>query len=78
VGKRPESKATRIHAAITDLLTNEGSTHRKEILNKLIKLGLMGNEKDPMASLAAYLSGWKDAFTFDGKGNWSLAGKERK
>jgi hypothetical protein len=71
-GKRPESKATKIRAAITSLLTNKDSTHRKDILNHLTKLGLMGNEKDPMASLAAYLSAWKDLFAFDGKGNWSL------
>jgi hypothetical protein len=32
----------------------------------------MGHEKDPMGSLAAYLSGWNDVFDPDGRGNWSL------
>lgn len=72
VNQRPESKATKIRAAITDLLTKKSTVHRAAILDHLTKLGLMGNEKDPMAALAAYLSGWKDIFDFDGKGNWSL------
>jgi hypothetical protein len=32
----------------------------------------MGDEKNPMANFAAYLSNWKDIFEPDGKGNWSL------
>jgi hypothetical protein len=35
----------------------------------------MGHEKNPLAALAAYLSGWKEFFDFDGKGNWSLKPK---
>jgi hypothetical protein len=36
------------------------------------ELGLVGQEKNPMVSLAAYLSDWKDTFASDGKGNFSL------
>jgi len=35
----------------------------------------MGNEKDPLASLAAYLSEFKD-FTSVGNGQWALAHSE--
>jgi hypothetical protein len=35
-------------------------------------LRLMGHEKDPMASLAAYFSRWRDTFDPDGAGNWEL------
>ena len=59
-------------AEITALLQQRGTIHRKEILSHLTAAGLMGHEKDPMASLAAYLSDWRDSFDPDGGGNWSL------
>ena len=67
-----ETKGDKIKAEITALLQQRGTVHRKEILNHLIAFGLMGHEKDPMASLAAYFSGWRDIFEPDGAGNWSL------
>jgi hypothetical protein len=68
----PRTKADKVKAEITALLQQRGTAHRKEILNRLTAVGLMGHEKDPMASLAAYFSGWRDIFDADGSGNWSL------
>jgi len=68
-----QTKGDRIKAAITALLQQRGTVHRKEILSHLIAQGLLGHEKDPMASLAAYFSSWRDIFEPDGAGNWSLS-----
>jgi hypothetical protein len=48
-----------------------GPVHRKILLDQLIKLGLMGREKDPMASLAHYLS-TSGFFVSNNNGSWSL------
>jgi hypothetical protein len=66
------TKEERIKAELTGLFTKDGPQHRSIILEHLKQKALMGHEKDPMASLAAYLSGWKDVFGFDGKGTWGL------
>jgi len=66
------TKGDKIKAEITALLQQRAAVHRKEILSHLTTVGLMGHEKDPMASLAAYFSGWRDIFGPDGRGNWSL------
>ena len=68
-----QTKGDRIKAEITGLLQKNGTVHRKEILSHLKFVGLMGNEKDPMGSLAAYFSNWRDAFEPDGAGNWRLS-----
>jgi len=66
------TKGDKVQAEITALLRQRGAVHRREILNHLTTVGLMGHEKDPMASLAAYLSNWNNIFAPDGGGNWSL------
>lgn len=66
------TKGDKVKAEITALLRQRGAVHRKTILSHLTAAGLMGYEKDPMASLAAYFSGWRDTFEADGRGNWSL------
>lgn len=66
------TKGDKVKAEITALLQQRGTVHRKEILRHLIATGLMGHEKTPMASLAAYLSNWNNFFDPDGGGNWSL------
>jgi hypothetical protein len=53
-------------------LLSEGPMHRKKILAILQSKGLMGHEKNPMASLAAYLSDFSDNFVNDGSGTWSI------
>jgi hypothetical protein len=70
-GPRPSKKAL-IKNEIEQLLLSKGPTHRKEILAILEFRGLMGHEKDPMASLAAYLSAFSDNFVNDGSGTWSI------
>jgi hypothetical protein len=67
----PRSKKALIKDEIEQLLLS-GPTHRKKILEVLESKGLMGHEKDPMASLAAYLSAFSDNFINDGSGTWSI------
>lgn len=74
-GKRERSKASRVREHIWSVLDRNGPTHRTRILEDLARAGLMGQEKDPVASLAAYLSNWRDEFASDGKGNFSLRDK---
>lgn len=66
------SKAAMLKAEVTDLLNARGTEHRQKILDHLVAKGLMGHEKTPLASLAAYLSDNKDVFMADGRGNFSL------
>jgi hypothetical protein len=73
-----QSKGDKIKSEIIGLLQQRGSIHRKEILNHLITIGLMGQEKDPIQSLASYFSGWRDTFEPDGAGNWSLIVQNRQ
>jgi hypothetical protein len=70
-GRQPP-KIERVKSEIRGLLAHKTIAHRKDILAHLTARGVMGHEKDPMASLAAYLSGFKDDFVFDGNGNYSL------
>ncbi len=69
------SKTKKVQTAIVAFLSANGQQHRKTILDHLIGLGLMGNEKDPMQRLAIYLSGMREAeiVTSDGAGNFKLA-----
>jgi hypothetical protein len=66
------SKAQGVQREVEALLTTKGQLHRKQILAHLVSKGLMGNEKTPMANLAAYLSSWRAKFETDGKGNFKL------
>lgn len=71
-GLAAATKAERLKAHISEILREEGSTHRKDLLESLIAAGIMGGEKDPMQALAIYLSSNKDIFEFDGSGNYKL------
>ena len=53
-------------------LETHPGVHRGEILSELMSLGLMGDVKDPMASLAAYLSDFRSELQNLGQGRWSL------
>ena len=68
----PRTKEERIKSELISIFNGHGPQHRTKLLEHLKAMGLMGHEKDPMASLAAYLSGWKEIFAFDGKGVWGL------
>jgi hypothetical protein len=67
----PRSKKALIKVEVEQLLLS-GPTHRKKILEVLESKGLMGHEKDPMASLAAYLTAFSDNFVNNGSGTWSI------
>jgi hypothetical protein len=66
------SKKAQMTRSIEGLLGLRGSVHRAEILAHLQKAGIMGHESDPMAHLAAFLSGERDKFASDGRGNFTL------
>ena len=67
------TKAKQIRASVRDYISRHTApVHRNELLEHVSASGLMGRVKDPMASLAAYLSEWRDEFAPDGRGNWSL------
>ncbi|MGJ0454796.1 MAG: hypothetical protein ACR65T_16430 [Methylocystis sp.] len=67
-----ESKKAKVKREIDRLLRQEGPTHRNRILEVLIAKKLMGNEKDPMQSLAIYLSNFSDDFVSQGEGVWAI------
>jgi HAMP domain-containing protein len=71
-GAIARTKESRIKAVLIQRLKEHGPQHRKVLLEHLQRVGLMGNEKDPMAYFAAYLSNWRDIFEPDGKGVWRL------
>jgi hypothetical protein len=67
------SKADLIKAYIKEYLEAKGRpVHRNELLEQLMAKNLMGHEKRPMASLAAYLSDFRSELGIepDGKGHW--------
>jgi hypothetical protein len=66
------TKADRIRSEIESLLRANGIVHRKEILDRLTSLGIMGSERDPMASLAAYLSEMRESIVSHGGGKWGF------
>lgn len=70
--EQPNSKGVRVRETIRSILLEKGAVHRTDLLNALLAKGIMGNEKAPMASLAAYLSDFKE-FTSVGGGQWALA-----
>ena len=69
-----DTKKDRVRGVISEVLTVKGNAHRSELLKTLIDRGIMGQEKDPMASLAAYLSDFKE-FKNIGVGRWAFAPK---
>jgi hypothetical protein len=70
-----QTKAVRMRDHIRSLLLINGSLHRSVILDDLMAQGLMGDEKSPMASLAAFLSDNRELFEPDGRGNFMLRNK---
>lgn len=69
---QPNSKRNRVHDGIMKFLAEHPGAHRRELLSDLVQKGLMGDEKDPMASLAAYLSDFRSELQNNGQGHWSL------
>jgi hypothetical protein len=69
---RLETKRGRIHNVVHNVLSSKGRTHRRDLLGILQKTGLLIVDKDPMTTLAIYLSDFKD-FRSVGGGFWELA-----
>lgn len=72
---RLETKRGRIHNIIHKVLSSKGRTHRRDLLGILQKNDLLVVDKDPMTTLAIYLSDFKD-FRSVGSGFWELAPAE--
>ena len=68
----PNSKKNRVHDAIMNYLAAHPGAHRSELLSNLTSQGLLVGQKDPMASLAAYLSDFRSELQNNGQGHWSL------
>jgi hypothetical protein len=67
-----ESKIGRVRAETTAFIERSGGiAHRQDILVELLRLGIMGKERSPMASLAAYLSEMPE-FSSVGAGRWKI------
>jgi hypothetical protein len=66
------TKAERIRSEIEALIRVSGIVHRREMLDRLVSLGIMGRESSPMASLAAYLSEMKESIVSHGGGKWGF------
>jgi hypothetical protein len=67
-----KTKATIMEESIKELLQRNRLMHRSAILDHLRSRGIMGHEKNPMNDLAAFLSGHRDLFVSDGRGNFRL------
>jgi hypothetical protein len=69
---RPDTKRERVHDVIHRILSSPpGKTHRRELLGILQGAGLLVEDKNPMATLAIYLSDFKD-FRSAGGGYWEI------
>jgi hypothetical protein len=66
------SKLARVRRHIAEFLAERRSASRREILDYLIERNVMGQEGNPMASLASYLS-VSPQFCKAGSGYWSLS-----
>ena len=72
VSTEPATKSDRVRVETRAFIERSGGVaHRQEILGHLLQLGLMGKERSPMASLAAYLSEMKE-FMSAGGGRWTI------
>jgi hypothetical protein len=71
VSYRHGSKRGRIHKAIRDLLTRDGTCHRSKIADYLQQLGLVNGSNSP-GYVSSILSASNGMFVTDHRGNWSL------
>lgn len=70
------TKARLVFEAI-DIMLEDRSMRRTEILDKLVEAGLMGHEKRPLNSLAGYLTDYREFFVSNGKGLYRLSPKKK-
>jgi hypothetical protein len=78
--KRPNnpSKRSRVYDTVEEVIRSRGPTHRKDLLAEVTARGLMGTEKNPIQSIAIYLSDAKDRFMSVGDGVWALRARSDK
>jgi hypothetical protein len=72
-----DSKEQKVRAAIRDLLRERGLVHRKEILEHIKGLGLMGHERNPLKSLGVYMNRIRVELSPEGAGMWRLRDHEK-
>ena len=72
-----ETFKTQLTNAIYEALLREGPLHRKTILDRVSHMGIQIGVKNPLSSLASYLS-IDERFANVGKGIWALAGQVEK
>ncbi len=66
------TKADRVRTETMEFIERSGGVaHRRDILDHLIQAGIMGKERSPIASFAAYLSEMNE-FMSAGGGKWRL------
>jgi hypothetical protein len=69
-----DTKKSAMEKAVSEFLdSNGGVAHRSAILDQLVARGIMGQESNQMAHLAAFLSDHRHMFTSDGRGNFRKA-----
>jgi len=68
----PASKRSRVYEVFEEMIRTRGPTHRKDLLAEVMARGIMGGEKNPMQSIAIYLSDAKERFESVGDGVWAL------
>jgi hypothetical protein len=66
------SKRSKVYDVVEEVIRSRGPTHRKDLLAEVTARRLMGTEKNPMQSIAIYLSDAKERFKSVGDGVWAL------
>jgi hypothetical protein len=67
-----QSKLWRFRRATEEYLRANGPSHRTAILEHLESVGVMGTEKNPLQALGTNFNVWRQVFTSDGKGTFSV------
>ena len=77
VRHRPDTHTATVKDAIYEILSNaKKPLHRKEILQKVERMGIYVGGKSPIASLSSHLSAGRPQFKPIGNGYWSLSESE--
>lgn len=63
-----ESKINRIYEAVGSHIDKYGPTHRKDLVQMLTELGIMGGENHPLSAFATSMHTLRNNFVSDGKG----------
>jgi len=72
------SKAGRVNSAVDKMLTEHDALHRRQIYDRLKKLGILGEDKKDLRYMGVILSRARGYYVIDRYGNWSIASKQSK